>query len=114
MPGTASREKGSVFFHAPSHVVFPSYTADQWGDGESKKEGRGVTNGCEQRVEKDTDVKTMNLWVPVYPPPFCISFSSLFSVCHSHGTVPVLPNQQAYPLLSSDPHDYSLGSVIRV
>lgn len=136
---TASREKGFVLY--PSHTVFPTFTADQWGrwrEQEKKVEGDegGMTNGlwaasregrrCQSHESGDAHVTppssspSFSLSLSIHttaPPPLSIrlsvSISFSVSLCQT-GLSRFCPISSPPPLLSPGPRNYSLGSVIRV
>lgn len=125
---------------SPPTPSFPSFNSRPMGETERAREeggGVGMTNGlwaasregrrCQSHESGDARVPPLLLPLrlsPSPPPPpslrstIRLSVSISFSARLSDGPVPILPDQQ--PSLSSSsslspgPHNYSLGSVIRV
>ena len=138
MPGTAQRPGKRDLFCPPPTPSFLLLQLTNGGDGESKRRRwrvRGVgawQTGCEQRVEKDADVKAMNLGTPMLPPllPLHLSpspstpqhpllhlfvfLSPFLSQCLSVRLACPVSAQSAAPPPSPGPRNYSLGWVIRV
>lgn len=120
LPGAAQRPGKRDLFcpMLPPTPSFPHSQPTNGGDGERRRERWGVgmegawEMGCEQWVEKDADVKAMNLGTP--PPGTFLSqlFNNTPSFAHSslslhfffslslRPSVQILPNQHLSPHLA--------------
>lgn len=134
MPGTADRPGKRILFFSlcplPSSLsLFHSWPMGRWQKQEGAGGGGAWQTGSEQWVEKDADVKAMNLWKPVCIPPFLpfphttppsspsispSSLPSLFFNCTAQTvTIAIMANQHSCPLLLPGPRNYLLASLIR-